>query len=912
MSFEFIDRESAYPNRYLVTPESGTPYYVTLTRADEPITDGTPLNAETLNKLFTDEDFSNLPNLYLWKMYTADPNTVTNGYTLEDVNNYRIVSKQANAGRLYPYINYASGINIADGSVQFDYDAGVGLYAYGTLWDKADDPLVESDLSVLLDKYVRPRNEIDVVYIASDAKLTQTNFTSGGVTYSGIFVNKAKRVKVFGSLGYVASLSPDEYPLTGINENDGYWYEYVGKWGDCSGSGITMADVSAAIKEAVGEGGSSATGASARGIGVSVKEYGATGDGVTDDTVAIAAAIADLNPGDTLYFPEGVYRVSNIDLKSDMTVQGAGWCSVIQLLDATTDYSGRNNCLNVENINNVIIRDIKLDGTRPTQQATADSQDGRLNGIHIRRASNVLVENVWMYNNGYHGCIATYASDVIFERCRVTDNGFRPIHGHTEIYNCRISNCVCENNGLGLTGGSGNLNDSIFFFGVQRLVINDNIVRSNRRGCITVECDFKDSGASATDLIDSHNITISGNVCECYEILAAIKSVDADDGVYKFSSKGIVLIGGPLVMDNVAITGNTIKNAYEAIDLSSMINSTHSINAVISGNTIQECYYGVCANNVADVTLCGNQFKNLTYCWMYANNVYNMTVSNNMVISPGIMASNMCRVFNSYDVVIQGNTLIGNNARAVYVEGNTCNNIVVMNNTLFGFTAADPILNTTGQTVGNLSLTKEFNNDTGGEDDGEAGGEDGDDTSELDTMKVRVSPYENNGFVSISKSDNTTFVINNTSSNYLYTSPVKITASDVRYELNTYVSIPAEYNPAEYDYGSESVSAHPAIVFLNGADLSGAVGIATLTNDIGTREFSGTCIAGNTKNLWGVQITIDADSVRALFPGATHVVMQVGKAYSVPGDLPAGYFTLNDGYAYIHRKGLVAGGDGRV
>lgn len=49
MSFEFKDRASARPNRYKVTPTSGSPYYVTLERADEPTDVGTPLNAATMN-----------------------------------------------------------------------------------------------------------------------------------------------------------------------------------------------------------------------------------------------------------------------------------------------------------------------------------------------------------------------------------------------------------------------------------------------------------------------------------------------------------------------------------------------------------------------------------------------------------------------------------------------------------------------------------------------------------------------------------------------------------------------------------------------------------------------------------------------------------------------------------------------
>lgn len=54
MTIKFVDRESAYPNRYLVTPDNGSSYYVLLERADEPVTAGTPLNAETFNRLIAE------------------------------------------------------------------------------------------------------------------------------------------------------------------------------------------------------------------------------------------------------------------------------------------------------------------------------------------------------------------------------------------------------------------------------------------------------------------------------------------------------------------------------------------------------------------------------------------------------------------------------------------------------------------------------------------------------------------------------------------------------------------------------------------------------------------------------------------------------------------------------------------
>lgn len=57
----FVDRVAAKPNRFRVIPENGEPYYVTMERADEPIVEGTALNAEILNMLATYTDSGVLP-----------------------------------------------------------------------------------------------------------------------------------------------------------------------------------------------------------------------------------------------------------------------------------------------------------------------------------------------------------------------------------------------------------------------------------------------------------------------------------------------------------------------------------------------------------------------------------------------------------------------------------------------------------------------------------------------------------------------------------------------------------------------------------------------------------------------------------------------------------------------------------
>lgn len=54
MAITFTDRKSGKPGRYMVVPDVGSAYFVTLQRADNPVTEGTPLNAKTFNDLIAD------------------------------------------------------------------------------------------------------------------------------------------------------------------------------------------------------------------------------------------------------------------------------------------------------------------------------------------------------------------------------------------------------------------------------------------------------------------------------------------------------------------------------------------------------------------------------------------------------------------------------------------------------------------------------------------------------------------------------------------------------------------------------------------------------------------------------------------------------------------------------------------
>lgn len=73
---------------------------------------------------------------------------------------------------------------------------------------------------------------------------------------------------------------------------------------------------------------------------VSVKDFGAVGDGVADDTAAIQAAL-DESKG--VYFPQGTYKITSaLNMSSDSYVFGCGRSSVIQSTHNGAIFQGKN------------------------------------------------------------------------------------------------------------------------------------------------------------------------------------------------------------------------------------------------------------------------------------------------------------------------------------------------------------------------------------------------------------------------------------------------------------------------------------------------------------------------------------------------------------------------------------------
>ncbi len=160
---------------------------------------------------------------------------------------------------------------------------------------------------------------------------------------------------------------------------------------------------------------------------INVKDYGATGDGVTDDTVAINLAFADAE-GKRVFFPSGTYIVSDTDtaystLKyatifdgTDIEIEGEGDSSVIQI-DAHENYCALINVMGASG--KVSIRNLKL--AAPTRANTTHNGPmgidyGEL-GVTTGTITEIEIDNVSFENMSFfvHGQGAKY---VRIKNCR--------------------------------------------------------------------------------------------------------------------------------------------------------------------------------------------------------------------------------------------------------------------------------------------------------------------------------------------------------------------------------------------------------------------------------------------------------------------------------------------------------------
>lgn len=216
-----------------------------------------------------------------------------------------------------------------------------------------------------------------------------------------------------------------------------------------------------------------------------IKDFGAKGDGVTDDTAAIQQAIdaAAAAGGGQVYVPPGTWIVSGgeepsdgcLMLKSNVYMYGDGMgVSNIKVADGSdTKITGIVRSAYGEETHDFGLSNLTLDGNRDNTTGKIDGwfngyipdQEGydsnvTLDGVEIKDCSgygfdpheqtvNMVIKNSVSHGNGLDGFVADFLSDSIFENNIAYDNDRHGFNVVTSTHDFTLSNNVAYGNGGG-------------------------------------------------------------------------------------------------------------------------------------------------------------------------------------------------------------------------------------------------------------------------------------------------------------------------------------------------------------------------------------------------------------------------------------------------------------------------------
>jgi len=324
-----------------------------------------------------------------------------------------------------------------------------------------------------------------------------------------------------------------------------------------------------------------------------IRDYGATGDGTTNDAPAVQAAHDALpTSGGTLYFPRGIYQFSTVRLNFNRPIALVcdGWASVLTWnVTGLTNPGG--NDLGVLNIRSaasgaaldwVKIHNCAFEfgGTRNAEYA-----EGR-RGLNIYRANNIDIRGN-RFNGGVGEMVGLGNMDTpIGTRAWITNNVFTDF-------------------------AQGGLNPNVFDVTVTGNTFLSGVtaVEAGRSGFLFAGNTLRDMSSTCVNLASVASATVTNNrfdTCAWFPgagVLGAINvaanganeptaSATLANNVVTFASAthanlaGITLDRGTATSDNAAITivGNTLSGVRQCISVVSLLDGLIESNVCVGSS----------------------------------------------------------------------------------------------------------------------------------------------------------------------------------------------------------------------------------------------------------------------------------------------------------------------------------------
>ena len=328
---------------------------------------------------------------------------------------------------------------------------------------------------------------------------------------------------------------------------------------------------------ATGTGATSRTVDSKLGDTISVKDFGAVGNGVADDTAAIqaalnAAASATLNGiGKSVFVPSGTYKTTAVlQIGEGVNFYGDQNTSVIDV-QATASTSTYNNGLLI-NGNNVVIDGLRINGTNEGREINA--------GVNIDVYATAILANPAVSGTVYQSAtikncsIFKWGSGIELRRC----NNFA-ITGNRLWGGKNLKNGISPNTSTQDIWIYGSPSPADSFRGI----ISGNFCFGNH-----------DTPIAAGGNEGDHDITINGNVVwplkEDLTLLSKTQTVN--NATANMSRYGIFTGYGGNSSLRMAITNNIIRDVAHC-GINTQTAARPGGDLAIVGNVVSECGFGL-------------------------------------------------------------------------------------------------------------------------------------------------------------------------------------------------------------------------------------------------------------------------------------------------------------------------------
>ncbi|MGN6513338.1 MAG: right-handed parallel beta-helix repeat-containing protein [Lysobacteraceae bacterium] len=273
---------------------------------------------------------------------------------------------------------------------------------------------------------------------------------------------------------------------------------------------------------------------------ISVKDKGAVGDGIHDDTAAIQAAIKALPAtGGTVVIPAGTYlidTVKGINLRSLMLLQ----MDPNAILKAKTSSKAVAKILYLYNISDVEIAGGQLMGERATHIYASGGTDEWNHGIQLRNAKRVTVRDVRVANCTGDGMLVGYgSSDVVIANVVSTNNRRQGLSitwsSNVKVYDSEFSytNGTKPQCGIDVEPGSHGCNDIL----IQNCRLNNNAkyginVWRNTKNVTVSQCTIEYNGSMGMSATGCAGMTATGNTIRYNQATGMVYGSGTSNGVH--------------------------------------------------------------------------------------------------------------------------------------------------------------------------------------------------------------------------------------------------------------------------------------------------------------------------------------------------------------------------------------------